>query len=302
MIRQADAAASLPITEIASAKVNLTLTVLGRRHDGYHELDSVVTFAEVGDYLTFNPGADSRITVDGPFAREIVGENLLQRTLVALREAAPELRLGVVQLEKNLPVAAGLGGGSADAAALLRAVRRANPHCAERVGWREMAAQLGADVPVCLAGRPARLGGIGERIEPLAHLPALAAVLINPRLYLPTKAVYAALAAAPLANGSRPVAVSTLSFPTPETVLAYMRAHGNDLEHPATTLLPAIAEVKAALMSTPGCRLAALSGSGPTCFGIFDDDTQAAIAAHRLSMDKRGWWIVATRLAGTAPA
>jgi 4-diphosphocytidyl-2-C-methyl-D-erythritol kinase len=291
----------MPIAEIARAKVNLTLTVLGRRHDGYHELDSVVTFAEVGDHLTFHPGSDSRVTVDGPFAREIVGENLLRRTLAALREAAPELRLGSVQLEKNLPVASGLGGGSADAAALLRAVRRANPQLAERVSWDEVAARLGADVPVCLAGRPARLGGIGERIEPLAHLPAFAAVLINPRLHLPTAAVYAALAAVPMASGSKPSA-ATLSFPTPETVLAYMRARGNDLERPATKLLPAIADVKAALMSTPGCRLAALSGSGPTCFGIFDDDAQAAVAAHRLSTEKGGWWIVATRLAGTAPA
>ena len=173
----------MPIREIARAKVNLTLSVLGRRSDGYHDIESLVTFADIGDLVTFHPGPDCRITTSGPFAPEIEGPNLLEKTLSLLRELDPGLVLGAVELEKNLPVAAGLGGGSADAAALLRAVRAANPERAGRIDWHRLAARLGADVPVCLAGVPALIRGIGDRIEPLAHkLPPLACVLVNPRV------------------------------------------------------------------------------------------------------------------------
>ena len=182
---------AMPIREIARAKVNLTLSVLGRRSDGYHDIESLVTFADIGDLVTFHPGPDWRITTSGPFAPEIEGSNLLERTLSLLRELDPGLVLGAVELEKNLPVAAGLGGGSADAAALLRAVRAANPARAGRIDWHRLATRLGADVPVCLAGVPALIRGIGDRVEPLAHqLPPLAAVLANPRVPLATAHVF----------------------------------------------------------------------------------------------------------------
>ncbi len=186
------------IREIARAKVNLTLSVLGRRPDGYHEIESLVTFADFGDVVSLEPGPATSVTTRGPFAAAIDGPNLLDRALALLREAAPGLHLGAVTLEKNLPVAAGLGGGSADAAALLRAVRRANPELAGSVPWDAVAARLGADVPVCLAGRPALISGIGQTVQPLAHdLPAMAAVLVNPRQPLATAAVYRALDAPP---------------------------------------------------------------------------------------------------------
>src|SRR6185295_156455 len=174
--------AAMPIRELARAKINLTLTVRGRRPDGYHELQSLVTFAEVADEIEFHPGPDLGITCRGPFAPEIVGTNLVEATLRRLQDLGQGLRLGAVTLTKNLPVAAGLGGGSADAAAVLRAVRSANPDPADRVAWRDIAARLGADVPVCLVGQPTLMWGIGDRLEPLAQdLPELPAVLVNPR-------------------------------------------------------------------------------------------------------------------------
>jgi 4-diphosphocytidyl-2-C-methyl-D-erythritol kinase len=225
-----------------------------------------------------------------------------------LRALDPGLQLGTVTLEKNLPVAAGLGGGSADAAALLRAVRRANPERSELIGWHDAAVRLGADVPVCVAGAPALMRGIGDLLEPLAHpLPPLAAVLVNPRVPLSTAHVFRALAASTSSPSPRfsrgegrgegtGAAPSATDFPDLQALLTYMRAHGNDLEPPAIALLPVIADVKAALAAEPGCLLAAMSGSGPTCFGLFADDATAASAGTALALAHPAWWIAPTRL------
>jgi 4-diphosphocytidyl-2-C-methyl-D-erythritol kinase len=291
---------AMPLRELARAKINLTLRVLGRRADGYHEIESLVAFAAIGDRLALTPGPECRLTVSGPFARDIDGPNLLETALVLLREHDATLQLGTVLLEKNLPVAAGLGGGSADAAALLRAVRRANPERAGAVAWHALAARLGADVPVCLAGVPALISGVGDNVGPLGAaygLPPVAAVLVNPRLPLPTAQVYAALAAGPAPASAPPTAP-----PSPMSDLAalvdFMRRHGNDLERPATALLPTITDIKAALAAQPGCRIAAMSGSGPTCFGIFADDASAARAIAALASQHRQWWIIATQVVG----
>ncbi len=287
----------MPIRELARAKINLTLSVLGRRPDGYHEIESLVAFAGAGDRVTLTPRPHCRVRISGPFARDIVGENLLARTLDLLAGLDAGLTLGTVHLEKNLPVAAGLGGGSADAAALLRAVRQANPDHAGAVAWHEVAARLGADVPVCLAGVPALIRGIGEKVEPLdaTGLPAVAAVLVNPGQPLATAEVYRALAAAPMGSENRPAAAAG-PFADLASLVAFMRERGNDLEAPATALLPVIAEVKAALAAQPGCGLAAMSGSGPTCFGIFTDDAAAARATAVLAHHDPRWWVVETRL------
>jgi 4-diphosphocytidyl-2-C-methyl-D-erythritol kinase len=285
----------MQIREIARAKVNLTLTVLGRRPDGYHDIESLVTFADIGDRVALVSRSDRRLATSGPFAADIVGENLLAKALTLLRETDPELRLGAVDLEKNLPVAAGLGGGSADVAALLRAVRQANPERAGAVPWHEVAAQLGADVPVCLTGKPALIRGIGDRISLLDGMPdrsPLAAVLVNPRLALATAEVYRALAARVVPAGFPP----TGAFTGVEALVAHMRAVGNDLEPPAISLLPLIADLKAALAAQAGCRLAAMSGSGPTCFGIFDTETSAARSVAALKRAQPLWWITQTRL------
>jgi 4-diphosphocytidyl-2-C-methyl-D-erythritol kinase len=287
------------IVERARAKVNLTLNVRGRRSDGYHEIESLVTFADVQDLVTLQPGALCGVRVAGPWAQQIAGENLLARTLALLGEAEPALRLGVVHLEKRLPVAAGLGGGSADAAALLRAVRRVNAGCAHRIPWLEIAARLGSDVPVCLVGLPALIWGRGERMAALSSLPAMPTVLVNPRKPLPTGPVFAALSrglASPAAPTPAVPALAGLS-----AALDYMRAHGNDLEQAAIGLMPEIAEIKAALAAQAGCRLVAMSGSGPTCFAVFSTPADAKRAAVSVADAKAGWWIVCTTLAGTLP-
>ncbi len=287
----------MSIREIARAKINLTLEVHGGRPDGYHALTSLVTFAGLGDIIGFEPGAPERITVSGPFAGEIAGENLLARTLAVLRAEAPALTLGPVHLEKNLPVAAGIGGGSADAAALLRAVRSANGAHAPAVDWNGIAARLGADIPVCLANVPAVMWGKGERLEPVARLPSTAAVLVNPRRPLETAKVFAALAAAPLDDdGPRNAPLRGLADSA--ALVAYIRGRGNSLERPAIALLPVIAEMKSALARQPGCLLAAMSGSGPTCFGLFANAHAAAKAAAVIFSDEPGWWVAATEFAG----
>jgi 4-diphosphocytidyl-2-C-methyl-D-erythritol kinase len=287
------------IREIARAKINLTLSVIGRRPDGYHEIESLVAFADLGDVVSLEPGSGTRVTTSGPFAAAIDGPNLLEKALALLREIEPGLRLGAVGLEKNLPVAAGLGGGSADAAALLRAVRQANPETATRVPWDAVAARLGADVPVCLTGKPALISGIGEKVEPLAYdLPPMAAVLVNPRLPLSTAAVYRALDAPP-APPNRPPPAPPGPFAGLDALIDYMRVRGNDLERPATSLLPIIADLKAALTALPDCLWAGLSGSGPTCFGIFADDGDATRSTAMLTAAHPAYWIRSTRLAST---
>ncbi len=285
------------IREQARAKINLTLTVRGRRADGYHELESLVTFADVADEISLQPGPHIALETCGPFASEIAGGNIIEAALHRLRDAHRDLRLGIVTLVKHIPVAAGIGGGSADAAAVLRAVQKANPDLAPSVAWHEIAAGLGADVPVCLAGRPALMWGAGEKIESLSRpLPGLPAVLVNPRLPLPTGLVFAALQAGAAPPVQRPDWHQAIQ--DREQLLAVMHLRGNDLERPATSLLPAVGQIKAALGRLPRCRIAALSGSGPTCFGIFADDASAIAAAAALSAAHPQWWVVATNLAG----
>jgi 4-diphosphocytidyl-2-C-methyl-D-erythritol kinase len=293
----------MPFSELARAKVNLTLTVLGRRLDGYHDIASLVAFADVGDSVTLHLGPDRRVMVCGPLASAIEGPNLLDRVLDLLWRLQPDLQLGTVELEKSLPVAAGLGGGSADAAALLRAVRRANPTHAASIDWHSLAARLGADIPVCLAGKPAVMTGIGDRVEPLAPslvLAPLACVLVNPRVPLPTPRVFTAFDAsadpALHPHARRGSDAQSATFFDVASLLTYMRDRGNDLEPAATSLLPVIAEIKAALGAEPGCRIAAMSGSGPTCFGIFTDAQTAQAARRAILRSHPAWWVQTTHL------
>lgn len=287
------------ITEFARPKVNLTLKVLGRRGDGYHALESLVAFArEPADVVVFEPGRPCAVDVSGPGASAILGENLLHATLRRLAAAEPRLVLGRVGLEKQLPVAAGIGGGSADAAALLRAVRAANPALSDSVPWLDVALSLGADVPVCVAGTAAMMWGIGERMAPVAAMPPLAAVVVNPMLAVPadkTAQVFRRLGAARL-TADPPDPPPPPPFSSPADVVAYMRLRGNDLTRPASEVVPAIGDVLAAIAANDGCRVARLSGGGPTCFGIFESDAAAAAAAARLRRRQPDWWVAATVL------
>ena len=284
------------IEELARAKVNLTLQVLGRRPDGYHALASVVAFASAADIVILDTRRPHAIEVSGPFAPKLASEYLIARTLKTLQSRHPALTLGAVYLDKRLPVAAGVGGGSADAAAVLRAVRRANPELQAAVDWYGIAATLGADVPVCLANELTFMTGIGDALHAMPRLPeAIEAVLVNPQVTVPTDKtaqVFRALNAPDLAAAASGTPSPPRMGSTSEVIDAITRL-GNDLEAPAAAVMPAVADVLAALRATPGCRVARMSGAGPTCFGIFDD---AAAAASTLRRAQPGWWVEAVTL------
>ena len=281
--------------EKAPAKVNLTLRVLCRRPDGYHDIESLVAFAGVGDALTFTPGDDLALTVGGPTAAAAgdVADNLVLKAARALAERVTGVRLGRFTLSKRLPVAAGLGGGSADAAAALRLLARANALAPDDPRLSQAARATGADVPVCLDPRPRRMRGIGDVLSDPLDLPRLFAVLVNPGVAVATADVFAALAAPP-AGQSAPAAQPL----GPAPLLAEIAGGRNDLEAPAIELEPAIADVLAVLRKLPGCRLARMSGSGPTCFGLFDSSRAASAAGRTLRVGYPAWWVRATVLGG----
>lgn len=271
----------MPIEEAAPAKVNLALHVTGRRDDGYHLLDSIVVFAGVGDRLHAAPAAELSLTVTGPMAAGVPAGpgNLVWRAALLLGGSGARLTL-----EKHLPAAAGIGGGSADAAAALRALarlwRRPLPPPGAVLG-------LGADVPVCLAGRPARMQGIGERLEPLPPLPSAWLVLVNPGQAVATGAVFAGLAG----RAGAPLAAPPAAWPTAAALAGWLAAQRNDLEPEAERLAPGIAAARRALAATPGCLLARMSGSGATVFGLYAAAGAARAAAARLSAAEPGWWV-----------
>ena len=286
-----------PITIRALPKVNLTLRILGRRPDGYHELESLVAFAQdVADTVTLTPASTRRVTTTGPFGSSLAGENLIGVTLDLIARTAPDLTLGDVLLDKHLPIAAGIGGGSADAAALITAIRRANPLASRNVDWSALATRIGADVPVCLQSTAQTMRGIGERLT-LTPIAPLCAVLANPQVPVPadkTAQVFRKLSAPPLAAATAAVASAAVS--SRADVLAHMRTTGNDLLPAARAVVPIIDDVLSALVTSHKCDLAQLSGGGPTCFGIFPDMASAHAAASALMQTHPSWWIRASSL------
>jgi 4-diphosphocytidyl-2-C-methyl-D-erythritol kinase len=287
--------ASAAGAEKAPAKVNLTLRVVGRRADGYHDIESLVAFAGVGDALTFTPGGALALNVGGPTAAAAgeIADNLVLKAARALAERVDRLKLGQFALSKRLPVAAGLGGGSADAAAALRLLARANGLTPDDPRLMQAARATGADVPVCLNPRPRFMRGIGDVLSDPLDLPRLFAVLLNPNVAVATKDVFAALAVPTSGHTASP----TICTGAP-ALLAEIASGGNDLEGPAIELEPTIAEALAVLRKLPGCRLARMSGSGATCFALFDSMDAAREAARRLRVGYPGWWVRATRLGG----
>jgi 4-diphosphocytidyl-2-C-methyl-D-erythritol kinase len=279
------------------AKLNLTLDVLGRRADGFHELSSLVAFAGLGDQIDFEPNAELELAAEGPFAHSLAGENLILKAARSVRASAPYLQLGRFRLVKNLPVAAGIGGGSADAAAALRLIARANPGLLSDSALMQLAPALGSDVSVCLASRPALITGRGELVEPVTHFPACGVLLANPGVPLATGAVYAPLQAGALCETPHR-APQGLQFSGFEQLLDYLLPRSNDLELAAARLVPEIRKVLAALAALPGARIARLSGSGPTCFALFATEDEANRAGATLSGLHPNWWIAASTLGG----
>ena len=275
----------------ARAKVNLALHVIGQREDGYHLIDSIVAFAALGDggdvlTVEFDRAADGppAFAVSGPFAAEVPDGP--GNSALAAAEAVGGIRS--LALVKNLPVAAGIGGGSADAAAVLAAA--ADARGTPREAYRDLALSLGADVPACLFGQPARMGGIGEALEAIA-LPAVPCILVNPRVAVPTPQVFRALTE----KTNPPLA----AWPHPRTadeLVAFLREGRNDLGPPAERTAPVIADALAALAATPGCALSRMSGSGATCFALYDDIAARDEASEKLEKDHPGWWQMAGRL------
>lgn len=277
----------------APAKLNLYLHVIGQRPDGYHLLDSLFVFAERGDRVAAAPADGLSLTVTGPFADALAAadDNLVLRAARALAQAAGIAPKAALTLEKNLPVAAGLGGGSADAAAALTALSDLWGLDLPLAG---IALGLGADVPACLHGRPSLVSGIGEGLQPAPALGGpLHVVLANPGLALETRAVFAARAG----DFSAPAPLDRPCANVFDLALA-LRPRRNDLEPAARFLMPEIDDVLAALNHQPGCLLARLSGSGPTCFGLFADAAGASRAVRRLSLAQPGWWVAATAVPG----
>ena len=273
--------------EAAPAKVNLFLHVTGRRADGYHLLDSLAVFGPAFDTVAAAPAADLGLALDGPFGATLAAEpdNLVLRAARTLAARAGVAANAALTLTKRLPVASGIGGGSADAAAALRLLNRVWGAGLDEAVLMELAAPLGADIPVCVPSRPARMQGVGEVIGPAPRLPECGLLLVNPGLPLATPAVFKARAASG-AGFSREAALP-VSWPDAATMARDLARLDNDLEAPAIALCPPIAEVLAALRALPGALLARMSGSGATCFALFATPAAAQAAEAMLPA---AWW------------
>lgn len=281
----------------APAKVNLTLRVLRRRSDGFHDLSSLVAFAGVGDRLSLEPGQTLSLVVEGPGAQAAgpADDNLVIRAALALAERRPGLKLGHFALAKRLPVAAGLGGGSSDAAAALRLLAQANQMAPDDPVLMAAARAVGSDVPVCLDPRARLMEGVGDLLSRPLALPPLFAVLANCRAAVPTPAVFRGLGLQPGEALAGPLHPATL----PETangLIACLSGIGNDMETAAQALAPGIALAKAALAEWPEARLVRMSGSGATVFALTQDCRAAARLARRVAARYPDWWVKATVL------
>ena len=262
----------------APAKINLTLHVTGQRVDGYHLLDSVVMFADLGDWLEVSLADTPSLRVSGPMAAGVPadGRNLVLRAAEWMGVPA------AISLEKHLPAAAGIGGGSSDAAATLRALAQLTDQPVP-----DGAEVLGADVPVCLFGRAVRMRGVGERLDPLPDMPDLPAVLANPGVELPTGAVFSELAR----KQNPPMPDRLPRFDGVAEAAAWLGSMRNDLEPPARALAPEVDATLRALADSPGALMARMSGSGATCFALYPDMAAARDAAEEIRRAHPGWWV-----------
>jgi 4-diphosphocytidyl-2-C-methyl-D-erythritol kinase len=276
----------------ARAKVNLFLHIGDKRDDGFHPLQSLAVFTQAGDSVRADEGGGLSLDVDGPFAAGLQQEqdNLVLRAARALAEAAGRPADARLVLTKNLPVASGIGGGSADAAAALRALSALWNLGLDESRLCEIGASLGSDIPVCVPSVPSFMAGRGEILTPLESFPGLALLLANPRVGVPTKDVFAALTQRTGVDASLPRG----RLRDCADLLRLLETTRNDLEAPARALQPVIGEVLSALAALPGALFTRMSGSGATCFAIFPDNDSCARAARTLAAAYPGWWVQPT--------
>ncbi len=284
----------MTVRVFAPAKINLTLHVTGQRADGYHLLDSLVAFADAGDVVTLNTATSTGLTLSGPEAKGVPADdrNLVLQVVSRLWKGRPLQ----IHLEKHLPAAAGIGGGSADAAACFRGISflmdksdsRFDINLFTDTAMRELT-KIGADVPMCVLSKPARIRGIGDQIQVLKNIPQLPVLMVNPRVAVSTPTVFAALG-----NKKNPPMPKTLPQVTDvEDCAKWLAGQRNDLQTPAISQEPVIGKVLAMLEKSENCLLARMSGSGATCFGIFPDSESVTAAGQRIHKDHPEWWVAA---------
>ncbi len=295
-------AAKVGIRINAPAKINLTLHVTGQRADGYHLLDSLVTFAACGDELRMEAGTSWSLTAEGPEAAEVPADN--GNLVLKVARLFDDMPGASFLLTKNLPLASGIGGGSADAAAAYRGLichRNAQtagdnvPEALFAPDRSPLAAQLlalGADIPACLLSRTVRMQGIGGRLTEVPDLPRLFAVLVNPRCQVSTPDIFNALRR----KDNSPMPAEMQRFTSAADLALWLREQRNDLEPPASEIEPAIPRVLAGLSAADGCLVSRMSGSGATCFGLFSEQSSADAAGRQLQADHPDWWVCSTRL------
>ena len=282
-----------PLRVFARAKINLFLHVGDKGADGYHALESLVVFADAGDTLLFEPDDTLSLALDGPFAQglEAESDNLILRAARALARRAGVAPQAHIDLVKNLPVASGIGGGSADAAAALHGLRKLWEIDIAETDLQAIAETLGSDVPVCLASRAAWMEGRGERVTPVADIPELPALLVNPGVAVPTGPVFAALKERRGIGGAKPG-----GWMSAGDLVGWLGRTSNDLEAPARAIAPEVGTVLDSLRACHNLGLARMSGSGATCFGLFTDQRAVDTAEARIRAHHPDWWVVATTL------
>ncbi len=278
----------------APAKINLYLHITGKRTDGLHELESLIVFAETCDVISFRPSKTLSLEISGPQANQLKEQDSKNIILKAVESMSSlidsNVDVGVeIHLQKFLPIAAGIGGGSADAAATLRALKILWNVSLSDNQLMNLAYSLGSDVPVCILGTSAYLAGVGEKVTPVESIPKIPLLLVNPKIPLPTSLVFNSW------KGSNSTLNPIVSFSgSVSKLVAELRDRRNDLEDPARSLVPQIDEVICEIQSQRGCELARMSGSGATCFGIFLKQEDLTIAASRIKMSHPNWWVMET--------